>query len=215
VDKGFAKTSGRSSLFMTVVFLRRQSAKQIEEVTWEIQTFQGDVWQEAHAVLSVEERWDLAADAAAIADAERSRMRITDGLLSTPTAVIVHCLGAGVVVGSVCEVGTDVMIVQEDSGPVAVRLQTILRIQGVVEALRVEVPPTPEVAGLSLASWLRSQPLESVQCQMIDSWTIQGRVREVGEDFIRLLADDHQLISVMTKHVSVMRLSKSLIKYPS
>ncbi|CAB4903163.1 unannotated protein [freshwater metagenome] len=198
-----------------MVFLRRHRAKQNDEVTWKIQTFQGDVWQEAQAVLSVEERWDLAADAAAIADAERSRMRITDGLLSTQTAVIVNCLGGVVIIGSVCEVGTDVIIVEEDSVPVAIRMQTILRIQGVVEALRVEVSPSREVACVSLASWLRNQPLESVQCQMIDGWTIQGKVGEIGEDFISLLRDDHRQIRVMTQHVSVMRLRRNSIKDPS
>jgi len=199
-----------------VVFLRRQRAKQFDEVAWEIQTFQGDVWQEARAVLGVEERWDLAADAAAIADAERSRMRITDGLKSTATAVVVNYLGGGVIVGSVCEIGTDVMIIQEkDSGLVAIRLQTVLRIEGVVDALRVEAPQAREVENVSLASWLRRQTFEAVQCQMIDSWTIQGRLREVGEDFIRLLTDDHRLISVMTQHVSAIRLKSNSAKHQS
>lgn len=192
-----------------MVFLRKRITKHSAEPACTTRTFQGDVWQEAQAVLGVEERWDLFADASAIAHAERARMRITEGLANTPTPVCITCLGGEVVHGWVREAGTDFIGVQENDTTYAVlRLQSVLRIEGVADALRVEGESETAPAQLNLVGWLRAQTHEVLQCHMIDSWSMQGRLREVGEDFIRIQGDGQRVTSVMTQQISVIRVTK-------
>ena len=191
---------------MFVVFLRKRITKHTNGFAYATQTFHGDVWQEAQAVIEVEERWDLIADAAAIAQAERSRMRLADGLMNTRTPVLLSCMGGVVVTGCVREVGTDVIVVQElDAEVTAFRLQSVLRIDGVIHSLRVEVCPESTTLPLTMTSWLRSHISEAIQCHMIDGWAIRGELEEVGEDFITVRSDGDRVISLMTQGISVIR----------
>jgi len=191
---------------MFVVFLRKRITKHTKGFAYAIQTFHGDVWQEAQAVIEVEERWGLIADASAIAQAERSRMRLADGLMNTRTPIVLSCICGVVMTGFIREVGTDVIVVQElDAEDVAVRLQSVLRIEGLIHSLRVEGCPESTTAPFTMTSWLRTRTHETIQCQMIDSWSIRGRVEEVGEDFISIRSDDNRRISLVTQHISVIR----------
>jgi hypothetical protein len=189
-----------------VVFLRKHVTKHDLESSYPVRTFQGDVWQEAQALLGAEERRELFDDASAIAQAERSRMRLADGLMNSRTPVVVSCIGGAIVAGSICEVGKDVVVVQEnDTTCAAFRLQSVLRIEGVVNALRVEVPAASSAVPLTMNGWLRSHSHVAMHCLMIDGWVIRGKVQEVGEDFITLRCEDDRVISLMTQHISVIR----------
>ena len=189
-----------------MVFLRKRITKHNVGFACTTQTFHGDVWQEAQAAINIEERWGLLADASAIAQAERSRMRLADGLMNTRTPIVACCVGGSVVTGLILEVGTDVIIIQENSATVAaVRLQSLLRIQGVTHVLRLEAHAVSATAPLTMAGWLRSRTRENLHCNMIDSWTIHGRLQEVGADFVTLFGDDQGAVSLMTQHISVIR----------
>ncbi|MEI7453064.1 MAG: hypothetical protein WCK04_02415 [Actinomycetes bacterium] len=189
-----------------MVFLRKHITKHNVGFACTTQTFHGDVWQEAQAAIDVEERWGLLADASAIAQAERSRMRLTDGLMNTRTPIVASCVGGSVVTGLILEVGIDVIIVQENNATVAaVSLQSLLRIQGVTRVLRLEAHAASVTAPLTMAGWLRSRTRENLHFNMIDSWTINGRLQEVGADFVTLFGDDQGAVSLMTEHISVIR----------
>jgi hypothetical protein len=191
---------------MFVVFLRKRITKHTTGFAYATQTFHGDVWQEAQAVIEVEERWGLIADAAAIAQAERSRMKLAESVMNTRTPVLLSCVGGVVVTGLIQEVGTDVIVIQEfHAEDAAVRLQSVLRIEGVIHSLRVEECPEPTSAPLMMTGWLRSHISEAIQCHMIDGWAIRGELEEVGEDFLTVRSDDDRQISLVTQHISVIR----------
>ncbi len=192
-----------------MVFLRKHITKHNVGFACTTQTFNGDVWQEAQAAIDVEERWGLLSDASAIAQAERSRMRLTDGLMNTRMPIVASCVGGAIVTGLIVEVGTDVIIVQENDITVAaVSLQSLLRIQGITHGLRLEACTASATASLTMAGWLRAHTRETMHCSMTDSSTIHGKVQEVGSDFVTLFGDDQGAISLMAQHISVIRSNK-------
>jgi hypothetical protein len=172
---------------MIVVFPWQRSTKQFDAFLCTIQTFGGDVWQEAEATLQVEQTWDLLADASAVAQAELSQLTMSHVLERSPALVTIYCLGGFVVKGNVVSVGEDVVVLRcSNSEIIALNSSAIVRVTGLSTALlEVQVSDHP-MHSLTLRRWLRDLIGQRIECTTTDGWMMRGQLKSVGQDMLQM-----------------------------
>ncbi|MDO9485043.1 MAG: hypothetical protein Q7K25_03170 [Actinomycetota bacterium] len=178
---------------MTVGFLSRRAAKPAIPFPCTTRTIApanqrlDQLWDAAEASLHTEWAADVLAEASAIAEAERSRTRVVDGLVVGSAGVCADCAGGFSVCGEVRQVGRDMLVLGEDGHLVTgIALSALLRVSGVQHRLPSELPA--QSAPLTWKQWLRSIDGQ-VQVRMSDGWSSKGLVRYVGSDFLRVVDD--------------------------
>ncbi len=178
---------------MTVGFLSRRAAKPVIPIPCTTRTIESDdqrldqLWDAAEASLHTERAADVLAEASAIADAERSRTRVVDGLIVGSAVVRADCAGGFSFSGDVWQVGRDMVVLGEEGHLVTgIPLSALLRVSGVRHRLPAELPS--QLAPLTWRQWLRSIDGQ-VQVRMSDGWNSKGLVRYVGSDFLRVVDD--------------------------
>lgn len=170
-----------------MVFPWQRSAKQSDAFLCTIQTFGGDVWQEAEATLQVEQTWDLLADASAVAQAELAQLTLSHALQRSPALVTIYCLGGVVVKGNVVHVGEDVVVLQcANSDIIGLNSLAIVRVTGLSTALlEVQMSDQP-MHSLTLRRWLRDLIGQRIECTTTDGWMMRGQVKSVGQDMLQM-----------------------------
>ena len=151
------------------------------------------MWELAEASLHTEIAQDVRDEAIAIADAERSRMRLAAGLRAGACASLV-CHGGFACRGHVLDVGADWVLISGEQREVShVQLSTVMRAQGLQHRLPDE-GAHPAVASTwtqALRGLVAQQP-GVVRLAMIDGWTVRAALNFAGSDFLRVEHDGGQ-----------------------
>lgn len=170
-----------------MVFPWQRSTKQFDAFLCTIQTFGGDVWQEAAATVQVEQTWDLLADANAVAQAELSQLTLSHALHRSPTLVTIYCLGGVVVKGNVVHVGGDVVVLRcSNRDIIGLNSSTIVRVTGLSTGLLEAQVSDQSRHSLTLRRWLRDLIGQRIECTTTDGWMMRGQVKSVGQDMLQM-----------------------------
>ena len=191
---------------MIVVFPWQRLVKPSHEFLDTTQTFPGDMWLEAEAMLQVEQTWELLADADAVVQSELSQVSLLDGLQPSPQWITVVCLGGEVVKGTVIEAGSDfAALMNGDHHEIAIHLKSIVRVSGMPTRVALGKPTKSPSDVRSLRMWLRECVGHEIECTTIENWKLRGQILHVGQDFVQVADREDEICNVAMQAIATIR----------
>ncbi len=169
------------------------------------------MWEIAEAALHTEIAQDVRDEAIAIADAERSRMRLAAGL-RVGALVSLVCHGGFACQGRVRAAGVDwVLIAGEQHEAIHVHLSTVVRMHGLEHRLvdDRDQSPVSSTWTQALRALVEQQP-GVVRVAMRDGWAGRAVLRYAASDFLRVehegVQTDLAMSAICAIAVAAMRL---------
>lgn len=164
------------------------------------------VWESAEASLQTELSQDVLAQASAIADAERARSRMREGLRESSVEVQISCLGGAMIKGAVVDLSHQWVLIAHDNRRVTgVQFSTVVRIVGLDHRLPTEASQSVDLS--TWTHWLRSlveQQVGTVQIACVDGRITRALICYVAADFIRIADENGKESDVMLHAISAV-----------